>query len=164
MVLRLILFFLSISSFFFLNTLPGPKKSVFSDWPWKSSIEHYSCYLYRDWEIDFNIKDFIMLFTFSSFAVKSSVSLKIWRLLPSLSESYLLKAKKFDYLTDWRSLPKILSWELFFFSPSHPSMQQLIGFTVPLTLKAIKYEPAIMDMTASTKNDTIKRDEVTNEF
>ncbi len=50
-----------------------------------------------------------MLFTFSSFAVKSSVSLKIWRLLPSLSESYLLKAKKFDYLTDWRSLPKILS-------------------------------------------------------
>jgi hypothetical protein len=43
-------------------------------------------------------------------------------------------------------------------------MQQLIGLTVPLTLKAIKYEPAIMDMTASTKNDTIKREEVTNEF
>jgi hypothetical protein len=43
-------------------------------------------------------------------------------------------------------------------------MQQGIGLTVPLTLKAIKYDPTIMDMTASTKNDTTNRVKVTNEF
>lgn len=165
---RLCLFFFSIAfCCFFLNILADSKKSVLKDGPWKSAIEHISdfyFYFYLNFDIDWNMKDFFMLFTFHSFAVRSSVSLKIWLLLPSLSESCLLKAKKFDYLTDCRNLIKILSWEFFFFDPSHPTLQELIGSTEPLTLRAMKKDPAIMDINANTINDMINRNEEANAF